>query len=47
MADQISADNTKKVLLEGQGGAKKYATNPSTQRKRPADILVENSMDQR
>lgn len=46
MVDQISADNTKKILLEGQGSARKSTVKP-TQRQRPADVVVENAMEKR
>ena len=47
MADQISVDNTKKVLLEGQGKIRKSPAKPSVQHKRTADVVVENSMEKR
>lgn len=47
MAEQISADNTKKILLEGRGGGAKTATKQTNQRSRPADVIVENAMEKR
>lgn len=48
MAEQISADNTKKVLLEGNGS--KAAPQPRPirqQRKMPSDVVVENATEKR
>ncbi len=47
MGDQISADNTKKVLLEGHGNVKRTNANPSGQRKGAADVIVENATEKR
>lgn len=47
MVEQISADNTKKKLLEGQTDKKRVNPRPSAQRHRPADVVVENSMEKR
>lgn len=48
MAEQISADNTKKLLLEGNGT--KQAPRPQaipSQKKRRADVVVENATEKR
>lgn len=48
MAEQISSDNTKKILLEGNGT--KTALNPRPirpQRKISADVVVENATEKR
>ena len=48
MAEQISTDNTKKLLLEGTG--EKQAPRPQpmpAQKKRRADVVVENATEKR
>lgn len=48
MAEQISSDNTKKVLLEGSGGKPASNARPiRSQRKAPADVIVENATEKR
>ncbi|MCM1323702.1 MAG: type IV secretion system protein [Acetobacter sp.] len=48
MAEQISSENTKRILLEGNGA--KAASSPRpirSQRKMPADVVVENATEKR
>lgn len=48
MAEQISSDNTKKVLLEGNGAKTAPSSRPiRPQRKVPADVVVENATEKR
>ncbi len=48
MAEQISSDNTKKVLLEGNGAKAAPKPHPiRPQRKAPADVVVENATEKR
>lgn len=48
MAEQISSDNTKKVLLEGNGAKAAPSSRPiRPQRKVPADVVVENATEKR
>lgn len=45
MAEQLSSDNTKKILLEG--GTKRPIPSSSSQAKRKGDVIVENSTEKR
>ncbi len=48
MAEQISSDNTKRLLLEGAGGrAAPKPKAPYAQKRRPADVVVENATEKR
>ena len=48
MAEQISSDNTKKVLLEGNGAKAAPGPRPiRPQRRAPADVVVENATEKR
>lgn len=46
MSDQITSDNTKKLLLEGNG-AKPRPRSPRPQQKKNADVIVENATEKR
>ena len=47
MTEQLSSDNTKKVLLEGSGIKRPIPQNSTQQRKRNPDIVVENATEKR
>lgn len=47
MVEQISTENTKKKLLEGRGEGHKFTPKQATQRRRPADVVVENALEKR
>lgn len=47
MTEQISSENTKKILLEGSGNAAPQPKPIRGQRNRPADIVVENATEKR
>lgn len=47
MVEQISEENTKKLLLEGKEGARRVRPRSSQQRRRQADVVVENATEKR
>ena len=47
MAEQLSSNNVKKMLLEGGGERRTVPQNRSAQRKRNADVVVENATEKR
>lgn len=48
MAEQISSENTKKLLLEGNGAKAAPQSRSANRRKRPdADVVVENATEKR
>ena len=47
MVDQLSSDNTRKVLLEGNGDRRSIPQGSIPQKKRSADIIVENATEKR
>lgn len=47
MAEQISSENTKKILLEGQKGARPQAKVSRPYKKGSADVIVENATEKR
>ncbi len=47
MTEQISSENTKKLLLEGGGGRPMPRPRPMAQKKRSADVVVENATEKR
>ena len=42
MTEQLSSENTKKILLEGNGVRKPIPQGNMQQKKRSADVVVEN-----
>lgn len=47
MTEQLSSDNVKRVLLEGSGEKRAVPQNYASQRKRNADVVVENATEKR
>ena len=48
MADQITSENTKKILLEGKGGEiKEKPRQEYLRKKKQADVIVENATEKR
>lgn len=47
MTEQLSSDNTKKLLLEGTAGVSAPQPRPKVQKKKHADIVVENATEKR
>ncbi|MBQ2883359.1 MAG: type IV secretion system protein [Alphaproteobacteria bacterium] len=47
MVEQLSSDNTKKVLLEGNASRRPIPQSNVQQRKRNADVVVENATEKR
>lgn len=47
MVEQVSSENTKKLLLEGQGGEKPRPRMARPQKKGNADVVVENATEKR
>ena len=47
MTEQLSSENTKKILLEGDGVRKPIPQGNMQQKKRSADVVVENATEKR
>lgn len=47
MTEQLSSDGTKKLLLEGTGSGSAPQPRPKMQKKRQADVIVENVTEKR